>query len=99
MKSYKKYISSGSGYFTYYYNQKGHFHRENGPAIISPDKSTQVWYRNGLRHRKNGPAFIDTKKNIYIWSVNGIATTVDKVLSKEAALWWTLKHGGNDGYL
>ena len=34
---------------------KGKFHREDGPAITTPNKSF-FWYINGLCHRENGPA-------------------------------------------
>jgi hypothetical protein len=40
---------------TVFLNDENEFHREDGPAIISPDGS-EYWYMNGLKHRINGPA-------------------------------------------
>ncbi len=53
-----------------YYNEHGHFHREDGPAWISPD-GNKGWFINGKRHREDGPAVIfqSGKKRYYL---NGI---------------------------
>jgi hypothetical protein len=40
---------------TYFYNQEGYLHRENGPARICD--GLKVWYRDGHIYRKGGPAF------------------------------------------
>lgn len=40
-----------------YYNADGELHREDGPAMISPE-GTQWWMMNGKVHRVNGPAII-----------------------------------------
>ena len=39
-----------------WYNERGQFHREDGPAVEYPDGSKQ-WYLNGKRHREDGPAY------------------------------------------
>lgn len=36
-------------------DKKGHFHREDGPAILYADGSCS-WWLNGKRHRVDGPA-------------------------------------------
>jgi hypothetical protein len=38
-----------------YRNEKGSFHREDGPAVEYSD-GTKEWFINGLRHREDGPA-------------------------------------------
>ncbi len=38
-----------------YYNDKGQFHREDGPAIEYAN-GDKFWYFNGMRHRVDGPA-------------------------------------------
>jgi hypothetical protein len=50
-----------------YKNEKGEYHREDGPAYINGDK--KVWYINGKLHREDGPAFIDGDKKA--WFING----------------------------
>lgn len=49
-------------------NEKGHFHREDGPAIISPS-GAKHWYINGLPHREDGPAI--ESLNEKCWYING----------------------------
>ncbi len=46
----------------YWYNSKGDFHRDNGPAIDHPD--LKMWVINGKLHREDGPAVI--YKNSFI---------------------------------
>ncbi len=52
---------------TYYWNEQGQFHREDGPAIEWQNK-TKSWYLNGLRHRIDGPAveFVNGDKYYFI---------------------------------
>jgi hypothetical protein len=54
-----------------YKNNKGQYHRENGPSIS--DKYGEEWWVNGQRHRTsgNGPAVIDRTWNRKIWYING----------------------------
>jgi hypothetical protein len=63
------------GQYAEWRNEKGHLHRENGPAITGTN-DYKAWYVNGKRHRLDGPAQIwrrndvdwwvnDTKINIY----------------------------------
>ena len=53
----------------YYKNEKGQFHREDGPAYesLSGDKE---WVLNGLCHREDGPARIHPNGNEE-WYLNG----------------------------
>ena len=39
----------------YWYNDKGQYHREDGPAVERTD-GTKEWWVNGKRHRIGGPA-------------------------------------------
>lgn len=52
----------------------GKYHREDGPAIISADKSTQCWFIDDHEHREDGPAVIYKDGNdntIYRWYLRG----------------------------
>jgi len=52
----------------YYKNEKGQFHREDGPAYesLSGDKE---WVLNGLCHREDGPA-IEYADGDKAWCLN-----------------------------
>jgi hypothetical protein len=52
-----------------WYNSKGQFHRDNGPAIEHVD-GYKAWYQNGKLHREDGPAqeYADGSK---LWCING----------------------------
>jgi hypothetical protein len=52
-----------------YKNDKGEFHRKDGPAWIS-SSGTQIWYINGLRHREDGPAVV-YKDGRQLWLIKG----------------------------
>ena len=51
-------------------NNKGWYHREDGPAIEWAD-GTKTWCINGLFHREDGPA-IEHADGYKIWSINGM---------------------------
>ena len=56
----------------YYKNEKGDFHREDGPAIELSD-GTKEWYINGERHREDGPAYEKPNGTITkVWFINGL---------------------------
>lgn len=57
------------GTTTYFY--MGKIHREDGPAVISPNH--QIWMIGGKVHREDGPAFLNIKEKKAIWYVNGVA--------------------------
>ena len=42
--------------FSEYRNEKGHFHRTDGPAIILRGGQYQAWVINNEYHREDGPA-------------------------------------------
>lgn len=48
---------------------KGKCHREDGPAIITPD-GTEIWCYNDVRSREDGPAVI-YKEGIVLWYLDG----------------------------
>lgn len=60
-------------------DEKGYFHRENGPAIIERC-GDQEWWVNGKRHRTDGPAVIFAK-DFAEWWIKGIE------ISKEVEAW------------
>ena len=39
-----------------WFNEKGEYHRENGPAV-EYNNGGKCWYINGVAHREDGPAF------------------------------------------
>jgi hypothetical protein len=53
----------------YYFDGKGQLHREDGPAIISPNGEKE-WWLNGVRHREDGPA-IEYANGDKEWWING----------------------------
>lgn len=55
------------GYKRWTLNNK--FHREDGPAVESPDGS-KAWFVNGRLHRLDGPAFVQADEAVG-WYVNG----------------------------
>ena len=57
-------------------NDKGHYHREDGPAVIYPN-GDQFWLRNDKLHREDGPAVVysDGKKH---WYLDGRLQRADK---------------------
>ena len=50
-------------------NDKGHYHREDGPAVIYPD-GDQFWCRDDQLHREGGPAVIKSNGEQH-WYRNG----------------------------
>ena len=50
-------------------NEKGEYHREDGPAFIRPNGDC-FWYKNGKRHRENGPA-VEYTNGYKQWWVEG----------------------------
>jgi len=50
-------------------NDKGHSHREDGPAIEHAN-GTKYWYLNGHLHREDGPAVIYGNGSKF-WYLNG----------------------------
>jgi hypothetical protein len=49
-----------------YKNEKGEYHRKDGPALIAGDY--KIWYINGEKHCEDGPAFIRGNKKV--WYIN-----------------------------
>jgi hypothetical protein len=67
----------------------GIIHREDGPAIISPN-GNQAWYQNGVFHRVGGPALEMADENMYQWCQNGLLHREDgpAVMMKDIIEWW-----------
>ena len=40
-----------------YYNNAGHLHRTDGPAVVGSN-GNMAWWQNGQRHRVDGPAIV-----------------------------------------
>lgn len=57
-------------------NDKGHYHREDGPAVIYPN-GDQFWCRNDQLHREDGPAVIRSDGTRY-WYLRGRIQRADK---------------------
>jgi len=56
------------------------YHRENGPAVEWPDKSSSWWLNNKL-HREDGPAieYVNGRKS---WYLNGVCLTEEQWKAK-----------------
>ena len=54
---------------TFWRNEKGEYHREDGPAI-EYSNDAKSWYLNGKRHRADGPA-IERANGDKEWFLNG----------------------------
>lgn len=52
-----------------WYNEKGEYHREDGPAI-ERSNGDKYWFINGKLHREDGPAKEWSNGNKY-WFING----------------------------
>ena len=52
-----------------YKNDKGQYHRTDGPATEWVD-GTKEWYIKGMLHREDGPA-IERANGIKEWFING----------------------------
>lgn len=61
----------------YYQNEFG-YHREDGPAIILPDR--KIWMINGKKHRLDGPAV--EGKNVESYYINDELFSREKFIQK-----------------
>lgn len=62
------------------WKQYGVLHREDGPAVIRPERNEKEWYWKGARHREDGPAVITEMRDgdiHYSWYLR------EKCVSKE----------------
>ena len=57
------------GTIAYSYLEKGNYHRNEGPAIITPE-GAQEYFIHSLRHRENGPAIIYSDGSEEYWLNN-----------------------------
>jgi hypothetical protein len=51
-------------------DEKGQYHREDGPAAIYPSGNS-YWYNKGVLHREDGPAVV-WNNGEQEWRINGI---------------------------
>ena len=72
----KKFYTTSDG--SIYWHNNFNIHREDGPAIISPN-GQEEWVINGKRHRVDGPAILSPGCNE--WWING------KDITREVNLW------------
>lgn len=54
--------------WTVYHDAEGRLHRDDGPALIKPNGSSE-WYQHGLLHRVGGPAA--EYREMRCWYKNG----------------------------
>ena len=64
-----------------YFNNKGQYHRTDGPAVILSD-GTKYWYKDGKRHKINGPVFIGPN-GTKLWWIEGENYTERCLINKE----------------
>jgi hypothetical protein len=67
MSEYKEYTVKVFSDRTEWYNDKGQYHREDGPAIEYAN-GTKSWYKNDFLHREDGLAieYVDGHKSWYL---------------------------------
>jgi hypothetical protein len=70
-----KYIVEKNEEGTFWRNESGELHREDGPAIEGAN-GTKKWYLNGKLHRVDGPA-IEWEDGDKEWWLNGKRHRVD----------------------
>jgi hypothetical protein len=63
------YVTEDAGGNKFWSNEKGEYHREDGPAIERAN-GTKYWYLNGQLHREDGPA-IEYANGHKEWYLNG----------------------------
>ena len=61
---------------TNYYNDKGEYHRLDGPAAIDKN-GPKCWCKNGRLHREDGPA-IEFSNGDKWWYINGVGYTEEQ---------------------
>jgi len=54
-----------------WYNNKGQYHCEDGPAYVDHVIGYACWYINGVRHRIDGPAVEVNGDRQNYWFING----------------------------
>ena len=59
-----------------YYNNAGHLHRTDGPAVVGSN-GYMAWWQNGQHHRIDGPA-IEWRDGDKRWYINGKQMTEDE---------------------
>lgn len=72
-----------------YHDNKGLYHRENGPAIEYSD-GVKFWYKHGVYHREDGPAKWYSE-NHYAWYYEGELHRLDGpavVYSNGSSYWY-----------
>jgi hypothetical protein len=70
-------------------NDKGQFHREDGPAIEYKDGS-KAWWINGYLHREDGPAY-EGSDGYKEWCINGKSHRLDGPAVRRSdgrKAWW-----------
>jgi len=86
----------------HWYNDRGEFHRVDGPAIEHANGDKE-WYINGKLHREDGPAyeFADVPALVQRWYINGknyksIPEWAEALFEYKGLTRETLKNTGRD---
>lgn len=80
-KTYRKSLSNHYGDYIEWRNEKGQFHREDGPALeyVNGGKG---WFINGNLHREDGPA-IERDDGTKFWYLKGNQVTREDVVKPQ----------------
>lgn len=72
-----------------HYDELGHFHRVNGPAVYNYN-GYEAWYNHGKLHRLGGPAVYNSMNGYLGYFVDGLPhrTTGPAVLSCDGSVRW-----------
>ena len=72
---------------TTYYIERGHLHRDDGPAVINADY--QEWYQHGQLDRRDGPARLFRKTHIVEFWFNGNFMMTGEITDQNKwYIWW-----------
>jgi len=86
--------SSAGGEAKRYFNEKGEYHREDGPAIEYPG-GTKMWYQHGKKHRTDGPADIFPAGFVRYW-IEGKELTEEEFNQRTSSLKFSWREQGWD---
>ena len=73
----------------YWKNDKGQWHREDGPAIERAD-GIKLWYINGQCHRLEGPA-IEVASGSKSWYINGLLYDDISLINLSISCNWVIR--------
>ena len=75
----------------FWYNERGHYHREDDLPAVEWKNGTKVWYKNGLRHRENGlPAIVYVTGTTVWYDENEVRYRIDEWIDQDKAWYYEI---------